>query len=56
MKEYKLIQIYVIPANTKREAMDKWLRTEPGEFFQTSIVKLVEEQGILATMKRQIAG
>jgi hypothetical protein len=56
MKRFKIIQIYVVRAETKREAMDKWLASDASDYFETSIVKEVEESGLWAKVKQQVAG
>jgi hypothetical protein len=61
MTNWKIIRIYLIPAETRREAQELFAdATKSGTedaYFQTEVVKKVEEeQGWLAGIKNQVLG
>jgi hypothetical protein len=61
MTNWKIIRIYVIPAETRREAQalfaDAVKSGNEDAYFQTEFVKKVEEeQGWLAAIKSQVFG
>lgn len=55
MKIYKIIQIYKMAAESKRDAMEKWKDSDPSVYFETSIVKEEEPQGIAGAVRRAFA-
>ncbi len=61
MTKWKIIRIYVIPAETRREAQTLFAEAvksgKEDTYFQTEFVKMVEEeQGWKATAKNQLFG
>ena len=61
MTNWKIIRIYLIPAETRREAQalfaDAVKSGREDAYFQTEFVKKVEEdQGWLAGIKNQVLG
>jgi hypothetical protein len=61
MTKWKIIRIYIIPAETRREAQALFTNAiksgKEDAYFQTEFVKKVEEeQGWLAAIKSQVFG
>jgi len=58
--DYKIIKIYVLPAYSKQEALQKFraaeAKHEEDQWFETQVVKLKEEPGWISGVKKQLMG